>query len=143
MSDLAAPIDPAQKTEPPHEDAPAADQKALEDAALSARHCPKASSFAWWLAMALIVVGFLDVVSTDLALATGGAVEANPIVRQMQAAMGPWWVAPKILLHGGLAFMVVWYPNWTTRVTMSGVAGLVLAAAVNNFGIYADIVGWT
>lgn len=117
--------------------------KSIDHAAREARACPRAATFAWWLALALIIVGFLDVVSTDLALATGGAVEANPVVRNMQAALGPLWVAPKILLHGALAFMVVWYPNRATLVAMTGVAGLVLFAAVNNFGIYADIVGWT
>ena len=94
------------------------------------------------LAVGLIVAGALDCVSTDLALGSGGAREANPVVAAMQTALGPFWLAPKMAVHGSLAWMVVWFPNRPTLFALSAVALLTALAAVNNFAIYFTVIGW-
>lgn len=116
-------------------------KKNLSTLAREARERPGLVRWSFWLAVVLVIVGFLDVISTDIALATGGAREANPVVRGLMDVLGPFWVVPKMVLHVVLGYMVVWYPNRPTLATMSAVAGLVLAAAINNFIIYANIVG--
>ncbi len=47
------------------------------------------------LAGVIVIIGGLDVVSTNVALAAG-QIEANPLVRWLQADMGTWWSLPKM-----------------------------------------------
>ncbi|MBX2855530.1 MAG: hypothetical protein KTR21_11100 [Rhodobacteraceae bacterium] len=112
----------------------------IRDMAREAREDKRAGAYAFWLAIAILIAGVLDVVSTDLALAAGGAREANPVVRALQATLGGFWVVPKLLLHGVLGYMVTWFPNRPTLVSMTIVCVLVLFAAVNNFSIYFDTI---
>ncbi|MBX2855529.1 MAG: hypothetical protein KTR21_11095 [Rhodobacteraceae bacterium] len=108
--------------------------------ARDARADKQAADFGFWLAVAIAVAGVFDVISTDLALSTG-AQEANPIIRQLQTWLGAAWLAPKLMLHVLLGYMVMWFPNRPTLIMMTVVCGLIFLAAFNNFGIYFQAVG--
>lgn len=104
--------------------------------ARQARAVPFNRIYASWLAIAIIVAGACDALSTDLALTTGFAIEANPLVAAMQAQTGDYWILPKMLVHGWLAAGVAWFPNRLTLAVMTGVALLVFAVSINNFSIF-------
>lgn len=110
-------------------------------AAREARANAKNLVWAQRLAIGLIVVGALDAFSTEVALAAGSAWEMNPLIRAAQATLGVYWVMPKMLLHGFLAGMVVWYPNRATLIAMTGVSLIVLLASINNFTVYLNTSG--
>lgn len=127
----------------------AAEPKRRADAALAAapRSAPARSASDRWLhrcafilSLMIVLAGALDSLSTELALATGFAREANPLVRAVQEAIGVWWILPKMALHGALAWLVTWRPTWFTIGVMSLVTMLTFAAAANNFMIFADIM---
>lgn len=118
-----------------------ADTVTVFDLAREARSNPGCRTYGFWLAIGIVLVGLLDVVSTDIALTHGGAYEANPLIRSLMTSLGVFWVAPKMILHGALGYMVIWYPNRITLAVMTVVAGLVALAAANNFYIYAEAVG--
>lgn len=112
----------------------------LNELAREARLDQRAVAWARWLALAIIIVGLMDCVSTELALASGQAREANPVVRAMLETIGVFWLLPKMMVHGALAGMSVWYPNRVTLTALTGVACLAGLAAANNFAIYFDAV---
>lgn len=91
-------------------------------------------------AVLTIVAGVLDALSTELALATGHAYEANPVVRGLQELGGLFWIVPKMAAHGLLAYVLVRYPNIWTIGLLGGLALATLAVALNNFQIYFDII---
>ena len=90
------------------------------------------------MALTMVIVGGLDLVSTNAALAVGH-VEGNPMLRSMQSDLGPWWSLPKMAFHLALAYLVLWIPSkrmLTTGIVVS-VAYVVLVA--NNF----YLAGWS
>lgn len=93
-----------------------------------------------FVAVVTVLAGVLDAVSTEVTLATGLAWEANPVVRAIQAEIGSWWVAPKLIVHFGLAAVVLWFPRPFTLIVLGALAAVTLAAAANNFAIYVDIL---
>ena len=62
------------------------------------------------LAVVTVILGGLDLVSTNAALAAG-QIEGNPLMRSLQAGMGDWWSLPKIAFHLALACLVLWIPS--------------------------------
>ena len=62
------------------------------------------------LAAVTVITGGLDLVSTNAALATG-QIEGNPLMHSLQAEMGTWWSLPKMAVHLGLAYLVLWIPS--------------------------------
>ncbi len=86
------------------------------------------------IAGALILVGLLDVISTNLGLAQGG-VEINPLVRLIQDGLGAWWFAPKMSLHFITAAMVLWFPRVDVLLAVAAVASLVALVTWHNFVI--------
>ena len=62
------------------------------------------------LAAVIMIVGGLDLVSTNVALADG-QIEGNPMVRWFQESMGNWWSIPKMAFHLSLACLVLWIPS--------------------------------
>ncbi|MFQ6018403.1 MAG: DUF5658 family protein [Kiloniellaceae bacterium] len=80
------------------------------------------------LAALFVVLGSLDVVSTNAALAAGHF-EGNPIVQLVQAQIGSWWALPKMAFH----LLLAWYILWLPSKRMIRVAGLVT-------GVYAVVV---
>ncbi len=84
------------------------------------------------LAFALIIVGGIDVVSTNMALATGN-IEANPLVSSIQDMFGPWWAAPKMVVHVLFAWFIIWLPSQRMIMIGSGVVMFFIAIVANNF----------
>lgn len=111
--------------------------RARQQAAL-AREDGRARRWAFWLAIVMVLVGWLDVVSTHLALEAGGE-EANPIVHFLMVHLGAFWAVPKIVLHGLIGFMIMWWPNRPTLLMLSVTTAMILAAVINNFAIAAMI----
>lgn len=140
---------PEPDARPDPEDAPLADDARLEQDAPTAEDAPIAAGprrplsrwIAVTIAIALLLVGAMDAVSTELALATGQAWEANPIVRWLQEQIGVYWIAPKMAVHGFLAFVVMRFPIPMTLLVMGALASVVFAVSLNNFDIYFDAIG--
>ncbi len=95
---------------------------------------PARTALAGLLAVAVIVVGLLDVVSTNAGLLVG-AVEVNPIMAMTQAAFGYWWFAPKLVLQLVAVAIVVLNPVRPVFVCVGGVAVVNAAVVANNFAI--------
>ena len=83
------------------------------------------------LAFVLVILGGLDVISTNAALATG-QVEGNPLMHSLQAAMGDWWSLPKIAFHLALAWLVLWIPSKRMLVIGSVVSVAYVLLVANN-----------
>lgn len=105
-----------------------------------ARRKPRNVTWSHYLAAALIVAGVADAATTEIALATGQASEANPIVAALQAAFGQWWIVPKMAVHGLLAGAVVYFPNRVTLYAMTALTAAIFAVAINNLLIYQTIL---
>ena len=84
------------------------------------------------LAAVFVVIGGLDLISTNAALAAG-QFEGNPLIRWLQAEMGPWWSLPKMAFHLLLAYLILWMPSKRMLVTGSLVSAAYLFLLVNNF----------
>jgi mannose/fructose/N-acetylgalactosamine-specific phosphotransferase system component IID len=61
--------------------------------------------FAAFIGTLIVVLGILDVVSTDLVIRAGG-VEMNPIVKFWMKYLDQWWHLPKLLIHLLAAYLV-------------------------------------
>ena len=89
------------------------------------------------LAAVFVIMGGLDVVSTNAALATGH-MEGNPLIRSLQADMGSWWSLPKMALHLFLAYLILWIPSKRMLTTGSLVSAAYILLLINNF----HLAGW-
>ena len=89
------------------------------------------------LAAVFVVIGGLDLVSTNAALAAGHF-EGNPLVRSLQADMGSWWSLPKMGFHLLLAYLILWIPSKRMLATGSLVSVAYFLLLVNNF----YLAGW-
>ncbi len=83
------------------------------------------------LALVTVIIGGLDLVSTNAALAAG-QIEINPLMRSLQAGMGDWWSLPKIAFHLALACLVLWIPSKRMLVVGSVVSAAYLLMVANN-----------
>ncbi len=90
------------------------------------------------LATVFVIIGGLDVVSTNAALAAGH-IEGNPLIRSLQADMGSWWSLPKMALHLSLAYLILWIPSKRMLTTGSLVSAAYILLLINNF----YLAGWT
>lgn len=79
------------------------------------------------LAALIVLVGILDVVSTNAALAAG-YMESNVLIAAIQATWGIWWFVPKLAVHGALAAFVLWLPS--KRMIWNARAGIMIYAVV-------------
>ncbi len=61
--------------------------------------------FAAFIGTLIVVLGILDVVSTNLVIRAGG-VEMNPIVKFWMEYLDQWWHLPKLLIHLLAAYLV-------------------------------------
>jgi hypothetical protein len=61
----------------------------------------------WLLLTMFITLEFADIVTTNHALAFGGAFEANPIMSAIQNHLGCLWWAPKVLAVAWVAVAVM------------------------------------
>ncbi|MGH6620102.1 MAG: DUF5658 family protein [Alphaproteobacteria bacterium] len=67
----------------------------------------------------IVVLGILDVVSTNLVLRAGG-VELNPIISLWMEYLDQWWHLPKLLIHLLAGFLVYYllYSRFTATVAL-------------------------
>ena len=84
------------------------------------------------LATVFVIIGGLDVISTNAALATGH-IEGNPLIRSLQADLGSWWSLPKMALHLFLAYLILWIPSKRMLATGSLVSAAYFLLLLNNF----------
>jgi hypothetical protein len=89
------------------------------------------------LAAVFVVIGGLDIVSTNAALGAGH-IEANPLVRSLQTDMGSLWSLPKMAFHLLLAYLILWIPSKRMLVTGTAVSAAYGLLLVNNF----YLAGW-
>ncbi len=89
------------------------------------------------LAAALVIIGGLDIVSTNAALAAG-QIESNPVLRSLQADMGSWWSLPKMAVHLVLAYLVLWIPSKRMLAIGAMVSAAYILVIANNF----YLAGW-
>ena len=62
------------------------------------------------VALLIVVVGVLDVVSTNASIGAGGA-ETNALVAAFMTRLDSWWFLPKIAIHLMVAAFVLWLPS--------------------------------
>lgn len=133
----AAALEAADAVSPPS--APARRPDSLARALVRARRSPLARRWASPVALAVILTGVADAVTTAMALDTGRAVEVNPIVAAAQAALGPAWVAAKLALHAALAGVTLWWPNGPTLLAMGLLSLIAAAVSAHNMGVYLSV----
>ena len=90
------------------------------------------------LALTMVIVGGMDLVSTNAALAVG-QVESNPLLRSMQSDLGLWWSLPKMAFHLALAYLVLWIPSKRMLATGVVVSVAYVVLVANNF----YLAGWS
>ena len=90
------------------------------------------------LAFMIVVLGSLDVVSTNAAEAAG-FYEGNPFMRILQGELGPWWALPKLVMHVALASVILWLPS---RRLLAG-ASLVIAGYIVIVASNFSLAGWS
>ena len=106
--------------------------KSIAIAAADSRQDDTQRIASYLLATLLIVLGSLDVMSTNLGLAAG-AVEMNPFVHWVQITLGEWWSVPKMLLHAITAAMVLWCPRPAVLYCVGAVSLIIATVVWNNF----------
>jgi hypothetical protein len=62
------------------------------------------------IALMIVVVGVLDVISTNASLAAGGS-ETNALIAAFMTQLGSWWFLPKMAVHFLVALFVLWLPS--------------------------------
>lgn len=85
------------------------------------------------MALLTIVIGVLDVASSNAVLQAGAGFEVNPLHRWTQEYMGRWWAVPKMLFHAIAAGMVVWFPNRAVLGAMAPVLVLTSLVVWHNY----------
>ncbi|MEE8189313.1 MAG: DUF5658 family protein [Kiloniellales bacterium] len=84
------------------------------------------------LAIAIVILGGLDLFSTNAALAAG-QMEGNLLVRSLQTALGSAWAVPKMAFHLALAYLVLWMPSKRMLATGAVVSAAYVLLVLNNF----------
>ena len=79
----------------------------------------------------MVIVGGLDLVSTNAALAAGH-LEGNPLLRSIQSDLGNWWALPKMAFHLALAYLVLWIPSKRMLATGAVVSVAYVLLIANN-----------
>ena len=90
------------------------------------------------LALAIVIVGGLDLISTNVALAAG-QLEGNPLLRSIQLDLGLWWSLPKMAFHLVLAYLVLWIPSKRMLATGAVVSVAYVLLVANNL----HLAGWS
>ena len=106
--------------------------------AYKSRNNRKLRSWGRVLAMAVVIMGGLDLISTNAALAAG-QLEGNPLLQSIQVDMGYWWSIPKMAFHLALAYLVLWIPSRRMLATGAVVSLGYVALVANNF----HLAGWS
>jgi hypothetical protein len=90
------------------------------------------------IAAAVMLVGILDVISTNAGLVTG-AVEANPLMALTQDVFGSWWFAPKLALHLVAVAIVVLRPARAVYACVGAVVVVNALVVLSNFTLAGAI----
>lgn len=92
------------------------------------------------LGLAIILLGILDIISTNMVLANGG-VEVNPIVASTMEYVGEWWQVIKMILHILLGICIVLYSEvkWFRR-TLYALIALYIVVVTQNFVMVSFLV---
>ena len=106
--------------------------------ARTSRHDHRLRRWGRVLAFTMVIVGGLDLVSTNVALAAG-QIEGNPLLRSMQLDLGSWWSLPKMAFHLALAYLVLWIPSKRMLATGAVVSVAYVLLVANN--LY--LAGWS
>lgn len=106
--------------------------------AYRSRNNQRLKSWGRFLALIVVVMGGLDLVSTNAALASGH-LEGNPLMRSMQVDLGFWWSLPKMAFHLALAYLVLWIPSKRMLATGALVSAGYLLLVANNL----HLAGWS
>ena len=113
-----------------------------ERLALRARQDQTLVKLGYTVAGLFVVLGMLDVLSTNMAIAVGGY-ELNSFIRSMQDHLGHFWYVPKLALQATVAAMIVWSPNRMTICIMTLMCGWTSSIVTNNFIIAYNLSGGT
>ncbi len=103
-----------------------------ERLALRARQNPTLLTLGYTVAGLFVLLGMLDVLSTNWALSVG-AYELNGFIRTMQDHLGAFWYVPKLALQATVAAMIVWSPNRMTICIMTLMCGWTSSIVTSNF----------
>ncbi len=112
--------------------------KLAKSIAVKSRNNHRLSRWGRVLALAMVIVGGLDLVSTNAALAAG-QVEGNPLLRTMKLDLGSWWALPNLAFHLALAYLVLWIPSKRMLATGAVVSVAYVLLVANN--LY--LAGWS
>ncbi len=99
--------------------------------AYKSRNNQRLRRWGWVLALAMVIMGGLDLVSTNAALAAG-QLEGNPLLRSIQLDLGIWWSLPKMAFHLALAYLVLWIPSKRMLATGAVVSVAYVLMIANN-----------
>lgn len=101
---------------------------------LPARWGDEIPLWAGLVALAVVLIGILDVVSTNAGL-LAGAVEANPLMALAQEVFGWWWFAPKLALQFVTVAILLMHPVRAVLSCVSAVIVFNTFVVLNNFAI--------
>ena len=96
------------------------------------------SPWAGFVAAAVIIVGILDVISTNAGL-IAGAVEANPLMALTQDVFGWWWFAPKMALQLITVAIVLMHLKRAVFACVGAVVAFNAYVVLNNFSLAGAI----
>ncbi len=106
--------------------------------AIQSRNNHRLRSWGRVMALSMVIVGGLDLVSTNFALAAG-QIEGNPLLRSIQMDLGSWWSLPKMAFHLALAYLVLWIPSKRMLATGAVVSLAYVLLVANNL----HLAGWS
>jgi hypothetical protein len=87
------------------------------------------------LLLCCLVVGCLDLTTTNMILERGGS-ELNPFMGFAQTWLGTWWLIPKL----GTIFMVMWLLNRSNRLHhIAFVVAVMSTPALSNLRVIAGM----
>ena len=87
------------------------------------------------LGVLIVLLGIVDVISTNMVLAAGG-VEQNPIVAWIMEQLDSWWHMPKLLIHVVAGLLIYHLMNSRFTATVAVLLVLLYAAVVHhNFSL--------
>ena len=88
--------------------------------------------------LSVIIVGTLDVISTNAGL-LAGAVEINPLMAAMQDFLGHWWFVPKMALQFIAVAIVLMQPVRAVFLCVSAMIAFNAYVVLNNFALSGAI----
>ncbi len=83
------------------------------------------------VAVALLVSGFLDMKTTNSALARGGT-EKNPLWAYLQKRLGSKWGYGKMAVHAAMAYLVYSTTSPVVLIAGGALAVMVMGVAIRN-----------